>query len=166
MNQDRMDWMELTRWDIPNEYESSRQDVIMNGIVSQYSFDQLSAMSGTRFNAPQFYEYNQYLPQLFLLAQTVDDEFQASVQEIYGINKVSNKGKIASSDDEKAEDIVEYMRAPIKSMNRARSTARNDHANEPYPAISCVVEFNRCALIFDDISSLLRGLKLFVNKVK
>merc|ERR1712228_1157764 len=37
---------------------------------------------------------------------------------------------------------------------------------EPYPASACVIDFNRCALIFDDISSLLRGLKLFVNKVK
>merc|ERR1712228_104142 len=37
---------------------------------------------------------------------------------------------------------------------------------EPYPASACVIDFNRCALIFDDISSLLNGLKLFVNKVK
>merc|ERR1712228_626405 len=34
------------------------------------------------------------------------------------------------------------------------------------PASACVIDFNRCALIFEDISSLLRGLKLFVNKVK
>merc|ERR1712228_1107224 len=44
--------------------------------------------------------------------------------------------------------------------------AQNDYVNEPYPASACVIDFNRCALIFDDISSLLRGLKLFVNKVK
>merc|ERR1712087_677373 len=35
-----------------------------------------------------------------------------------------------------------------------------------YPASACVLDLNRCALIFDDISSLLRGLKLFVSKVK
>merc|ERR1712087_524814 len=35
-----------------------------------------------------------------------------------------------------------------------------------YPASACVLDLNRCALIFDDISSLLRGLQLFVNKVK
>merc|ERR1712087_738347 len=33
-------------------------------------------------------------------------------------------------------------------------------------ASACVIDFNRCALIFEDISALLRGLKLFVNKVK
>merc|ERR1712228_710026 len=36
---------------------------------------------------------------------------------------------------------------------------------EPYPASACVIDFNRCALIFDDISSFLSGLNLFVHKV-
>merc|ERR1712228_227416 len=104
---------------------------------------------------------------LVLLAQIVDEEFQASVQAIYGIDKVSNKGQVSSFDDEKAEDgIVEYMRGPIKLMDRARSKAQNDYAKEPYPASACVIDFNRCALIFNNISALLRGLKLFVNKVK
>ena len=97
----------------------------------------------------------------------MDEDFQASVQAIYGIDKVSNKGKIASFDDEKVEDgTVEYTRGPVKLMERAQAKAQNDYAKEPYPASACVIDFNRCALIFDDISSLLRGLKLFVNKVK
>ena len=74
---------------------------------------------------------------------------------------------MASSDDEKTEvDVVEYMRGPVKLMERAQSKAQNDYASEPYPASACVIDFNRCALIFDDISSLLHGLQLFVNKVK
>merc|ERR1712228_1087042 len=110
---------ELTRWEIPTEYESARQDMIVNGIASRYTFDQLLESSGTTFNSPQFYDYNQYLSQLVLLAQIVDEDFQASVQKIYGIDKVSNKGKVASFDDEKAEDgVVEYMRGAIKLMDR------------------------------------------------
>merc|ERR1712228_696081 len=104
---------------------------------------------------------------LVLLAQIVDEEFQASVQAIYGIDKVSNKGQVSSFDDEKTWDgIVEYMRGPIKLMDRAKAKAQNDYAHEPYPASACVIDFNRCALIFEDISSLLRGLQLFTNKVK
>merc|ERR1712228_785507 len=161
------DWLALVEWDIPNEYESVRQDMIVNGIASRYTFDQLSASSGTTFNSPQFYDYNQYLSQLVLLSQIVDEEFQESVQGIFGIDKVSNKAKISSLDDEKADDgFVEYMRGPIKLMDRARAKAQNDYAKEPYPASACVIDFNRCALIFDDIFSLLSGLKLFVNKVK
>merc|ERR1712228_392604 len=166
-NRQKSDWLALTEWTIPNEYKSARQDIIVNGIASRYTFDQLSTSSGTTFNSPQFYDYNQYLSQLVLLAQIVDEEFHASVQKIYEIDLVTSKGKVASFDDEKSDDgIVEYMRGPVKLMERARSKAQNDYANEPYPASACVIDFNRCALIFDDISSLLRGLKLFVNKVK
>merc|ERR1712228_893186 len=153
------DWLALTKWDIPNEYQSARQDMIVNGIASRYTYNQLSTSSGATFNSPQFYDYNQYLSQLVLLAQIVDEEFQASVQTIYGIDKVSNKGKVE-------DGIVEYMRGPVKIMDRARAKAQNDYAKEPYPASACVIDSNRCALIFDDISSLLCGLKLFVNKVK
>ena len=80
---------------------------------------------------------------------------------------MSNKGKVQSADDEKTEvGVVEYTRGPVKLMERARAKAQNDYASEPYPVSACVIDFNRCALIFDDISSLLRGLQLFVNKVK
>ena len=166
-NNQKSDWMALTEWDIPNEYESVRQDLIFNGIASRYTFYQLSASSGTTFNSPNFYDYNQYLSQLVLLAQIVDEEFQASVQKIFGIDPVSNKGTVASIDDEKSGvGSVEYTRGPVKLLERARAKAQNDYAKEPYPASACVIDFNRCALIFDDISSLLRGLQLFVNKVK
>merc|ERR1712228_793899 len=153
------EWMELIKWNIPNEYETARQDIIVNGIASRYTFDQLSTSSGTTFNSPQFYDYNQYLSQLVLLAQIVDEEFQESVQAIYGIDKVSNKGEVEDGN-------VEYMRGPVKLMDRARSKAQNDYSHAPYPASACVIDFNRCALVFDDISSLMGGLKLFVNKVK
>ena len=65
------DWLALVEWksDTQNEYGSARQDVIKNGITSPYTFDQLLASSGVTFNSPSFYDYNQYLSQLVLLAQ-------------------------------------------------------------------------------------------------
>merc|ERR1712228_1125064 len=57
------------------------------------------------------------------------------------------------------KQFMESMRGPVKLMDRARAKAQNDYAKEPYPASACVIDFNRCALIFDDISSLLCGLK-------
>merc|ERR1712087_202088 len=112
-SEQKEEWNELTKWDIPNEYESARQDMIVNGIASRYTFDQLSTSSGTTFNSPQFYDYNQYLSQLVLLAQIVDEDFQKSVQKIFGIDKLTSKGKITNSDDEKSDanvGVVEYMR--------------------------------------------------------
>lgn len=65
------DWHALVEWkaDIKNEYDVARQDVIFNGISSQYSYDQLLVSSGTIFNSPNFYDHNQYLSELVLLAR-------------------------------------------------------------------------------------------------
>ena len=76
-------------------------------------------------------------------------------------------GKLPVAEDEKDQvGVLEYRRGPVKLMERARAKAQNDYADKPYPASACVIDFNRCILIFEDISTLLRGLKLFVNKVK
>ena len=161
------DWHKLTKWDIPDEYERVRQDLIPNGIVSRYTYNQLSESSGVSINSPKFYDYNQYLSQLVLLAQIVDEEFQNSVQEMFQIDKVTNQGAIEVEDDGKnnGDGEIKYERGPVKLIERARSKAQNDYANEDYPASACVLDLNRCALIFNDISTLLAALQLFVNKV-
>ena len=109
---------------------------------------------------------------MVLLAQIVDDEFQSSVQEIFDIDRGTNAGHIAvgngneeKGDDEEANKIT-YIRGPVKMVERARSKAANDYADREYPSTACVVDLNRCCLIFDDIKTLLAAIKLFENKVK
>ena len=68
-DEQKNDWLVLTEWEIDNGNASARQDMINNGLASRYTFDQLSASSGTVFNSPNFYDFNQYLSQLVLLAQ-------------------------------------------------------------------------------------------------
>ena len=45
------DWNKLIKWDIPDSYLKVRQDVVPNGIVSQYTYNQLSESSGATFNS-------------------------------------------------------------------------------------------------------------------
>ena len=70
-DESRDDWNKLIEYNLPDQYPKVRQDVIPNGIVSQYTYNQLSESSGATFNSPKFYDYNQYLSQLVLLAQIV-----------------------------------------------------------------------------------------------
>ena len=49
-NEYKNDWIKLIKWNIPDEYAKVRQDVIPNGIVSQYTYDQLSESSEATFN--------------------------------------------------------------------------------------------------------------------
>ena len=41
----------LVKWDIIDQYETVRQDIISNGIVSQYLYKQLSVSSDAAFNS-------------------------------------------------------------------------------------------------------------------
>ena len=70
-NENTNDWDKLVKFDLPSKYPKVRQDVVPNGIVSQYTYQQLAESSGATFNSPKFYDYNQYLSQLVLLAQIV-----------------------------------------------------------------------------------------------
>merc|ERR1712228_329563 len=144
-----------------------RQDNIANGIVSEYHRSALHQnATNSSFDGANFYDLQQFLPNLALNAQILDDEFQRSVVGALGIDKVTGIGTIGSADDEKSEAVqCEYRRGPIKALKRAQAKAENDYFSEPYPTSAAVLDFNRCSLVFEDIHSLLIGLDVFVNKV-
>ena len=75
-------------------------------------------------------------------------------------------------DDEKYNEStlnannIRYLRGPVKLIDRARGKAANDYSDREYPTSACVLDLNRCSLIFYDIKTLLLALKLFENKIK
>ena len=75
---------------------------------------------------------------------------------------ISNSGNRRTKNKNK----ISYMRGPVKLYSRALSKSENDYNNELYPTSGCVLDFNRCALTFKNIETLLSALNLFVNKVK
>eukprot|EP01083_Nonionella_stella_P002406 6952_1 len=149
-SKDQNEWNELVKWNYGTTHsEQLRQDTIPNGITNAYPYSQLAACSDDTFNSPRFHDYNQYLSQLVLLAHMVDDEFHKSVQNI-----VCDVRDCA------------YMRGPVKLKERATAKSEIDYRNQAFPTSACVIDFNRCALVFHGISSLLQALDLFATKVK
>eukprot|EP01083_Nonionella_stella_P002407 6953_1 len=149
-SKDQNEWNELVKWNYGTTHsEQLRQDTIPNGIINTYPYSQLSACSNDTFNSPRFHDYNQYLSQLILLAHLVDDDFHKAVQNMFC----------------DVEDCA-YMRGPVKLKERARAKSETDYRNETFPTSACVIDLNRCSLVFHDISSLLQALELFVTKVK
>ena len=153
------DWDKIIKWDMPDQYPVARQDVVPNGIISQHSISII--VSGAAFNSSKFYDYNQYLSQLILLAQIVDEDFQKSIQDIYNIDKDSKEATISftnifeeqsKSTHKVGDGQVKYVRGPVKVLERARYKAQNDYADQQFPSSACVLDLNRCCLIFNDIS--------------
>eukprot|EP01083_Nonionella_stella_P087033 241976_1 len=175
-NQNRVEWNTLLKWNLDDADScANRQDLIPNGITSRYTYKHLLEKSGSAFNSTKFYDFNEYLSQLVLLAQIVDDQFQQSVQQMFSINKMGHEGILSSNSvdtEEKTnygndgDGLIRYVRGPVKSLERARNKAENDYLNEAYPQSACVLDLNRCTLMFNDIPTMLRALKLFVNKIK
>eukprot|EP01083_Nonionella_stella_P097695 274602_1 len=150
-----------------------RQDLIPNGITAEYTENELNHnATNAKFIGTKFYDLNQYLSKLSLLAQIVDEPFQKSVQNIFNIDNETNIGQIKKrngdekdNSDKESEAFVVYKRGPVKLLSRARSKAETDYFNEPYPKSAAVLDLNRCSLIFKDIASLLIGLDVFIASV-
>eukprot|EP01083_Nonionella_stella_P054077 142859_1 len=182
-------WTELITYEIPanklvklqpliingavEETVIARQDTIPNGLTSQYNKAMLDTnVSNKSFDAATFYDHYVYLSTLSLLSQSVDDAFQASVRQVFNIKTEygENIGYIQDDDakyEENNEGIpVRYGRGPVKLLERARNKAQNDYMEESYPTAACVLDLNRCSLVFEDITSLLKGIKHFVNKIR
>eukprot|EP01083_Nonionella_stella_P073837 199931_1 len=167
-NKNKDDWNALVKWEIPDadkDIKQPRQDKVPNAIIPRYTEKELSEQgsSSSSFNSHTFYDYYEYLPQLVLLAQIVDDEFQNSVQKIFNIDKKIKQGTIEGGD---GDGVIHYMRGPVKLIERARSKAQNDYYGQTYPTSASVIDMNRCGLVFNDISTLLRALQVFTDKVK
>eukprot|EP01084_Bolivina_argentea_P016678 31177_1 len=154
------EWGELMTFNMKSTYKlNCRQDIIPNGIKPQYTHDELTkkARPSSNFNVHHHYDVYEYLSKLVLTAHMVDDDFHNSIMNIFDINK---KTRRCNND----EGIM-YQRGPIKLLERARAKAENDYADQLYPCSACVLDLNRCSLLFENIHTLLAALKLFVNKI-
>eukprot|EP01084_Bolivina_argentea_P022874 42541_1 len=140
-----------------NEYVlKCRQDKVQNGVGAKYSFDELLSLSSgfKSFNAISHYDRNEYLSDLVLLAHIVDDQFQNDIKNTFSNFSTINKL------------YYKYQRGPVKLLSRCKSKAEGDYRLEPFPTSACLLDLNRCTILFDDISNLLQGLQLFANAIK
>ena len=80
ISSNKHDWNALVTFDIKDEYhiDKIRQDTVPNGIVSNHNIADLVQHTSAAFNSSKFYDFNEYLPKLVLLAHIVDDKFQKS----------------------------------------------------------------------------------------
>eukprot|EP01083_Nonionella_stella_P056398 148527_1 len=158
-------WNELIVWNIGSKLQykpdEMRQDKIPNGIRSKYTFKEIANSSTALFNSLTFYDYNEYLSQLVLTAQIVDNDFQMSIKRMFNVDKHRNVGYL---DD--AKDGIVYMRGPVKQIERCRTKAQNDYNTQTFPTSACILDLNRCSLVFNSISTMLSALKLLENKIK
>eukprot|EP01083_Nonionella_stella_P045237 121579_1 len=150
------EWNSLRTFRIQPNIVKCRQDTVANGLKGKYLFDELLSLSSgfKSFNAISHYDINEYLSDLVLVAHIVDDVFQDDIKNVFSTFGSTNKL------------LYSYLRGPVKLLKRARAKTETDYRLETFPRAACVLDFNRCTILFDDISHLLNALQLFTNAVQ
>ena len=166
-NKNVSSWNELVQWQLEQEIKFDvRQDRVPDGLRSEYTVSQLTqyaVMTTTDFNVYQHYDYNQYLSKLILLAHSVDTDFHASIKHLFAIDPVTNIGCIKYDE---IDESITYIRCKVPSISVAQQIADNKYYNEQYPITAKICDFNKCLLVFNDVSSLLHSLNLLVTRVR
>eukprot|EP01083_Nonionella_stella_P307931 1084428_1 len=162
-DEDGDEWKTLTEWNIKEQILfDARQDRVPNGLRCEHSvtqLQQLAVLSSTDFDVYRHYDYHEYLSKLILLAHSVDADFHTSIQHLFDIDSITNMGCIGSA-------IVNYIRCDIPCMSAAQMNAQMNNKESAYPVTAHSCDFNKCVLVFEDISSLLCAADAFVLKIR
>eukprot|EP01083_Nonionella_stella_P062933 163617_1 len=156
-------WHYLSTYKYENKlYKPSmiRQDVIPNGVKSSYKHEELTKKTNasSHFNPHSYYDINEYLSKLVMAAHFNDERFQQSIMKVFDINKKSNLSNINKR--------IKYQRGPVKLLERCKAKAETDYRFEKWPTSAHILDINRCALVFEDIDSLVDGIQRIEQMIK
>ena len=65
----------------------------------------------------------------------------------------------------KEDKTAFYQSAPVKTYSRCIIKSNTDYNNQLYPTSSCILDLLRCSITFNNIISLLNGIKRFKNLI-
>ena len=136
----------------------TRQDEIRNGIKSDFEKKNLLDQISPDYNPLVFYDVEQYLPKLLSIAHMVDNEFHESIVEIFGIDLITKSNSKLG--------ISGYKRGPVKLIDRCKAKVTNDYKDMNFPTSAHLLDMNRCLIEFENVSSMLQCLNMFVDKVE
>ena len=158
-SEDEKQWQRLIAYDIESRFPVARQDAIPRGLKAEYTKDDLiqRVSLSASFNPLQHHDLQQYLTKLVLLSHECDDQFQRDIQSIFSVDP-------ETMENEKLK--LQYMRGPVKRLERCYAKCQSDYRDERFPTASHVLDIIRCTLIFEDVSSMLEGMDLFQDRIK
>merc|ERR1712228_527964 len=149
------DWQQLIKYDVlTKKSANARQDAYINSKYKEHELSEDKFPPSTHFSAKKFYDTNIYLNDLLFTANILDDAFQ---QNMMSITK-----EIGHEIGEK----VTFRKEPVKTLTCAKAEVENDYIAEQWPKSAKILNFNRCALQFETVASLMKFLKNFEVKVK
>jgi len=147
-------WQKITSYQFKNPIyrgkNQTRQDCIPEGLQCDMDVIQLQQISliskSFDYDAKYEYDYNNYVSQLCIRAQSLNEPFQDAVQMLFK-QQIDNKS-------------VKYTGGGVKSVQRVREKAYNHYRDCEFPTSAQVVDMVRCCLTFVSLEEFWQGIQL------
>ena len=151
------DWNQLISYNVSTKWsKNARQDVV-GCLIPKYGENDLSERkypSSTHFSAKKHYDTNMYLNELLFNANIMNKTFQIDMN------------KITKDISMEIGKKIDYRAGPVKTLTRSQTKVENDYINEDYPTAAKILDINRCAIQFKEISDMMKYIELFTKKIR
>ena len=97
-----------------------------------------------------FYDSKIYLPNLMIVAKSLDSKFHNVMKNVI-FQKDFN---------------VEYVRGPLKTIERAQAKAESDYSARAFPNSACLVDIVRCQCVYENPSDLCEALDATMARIE
>eukprot|EP01084_Bolivina_argentea_P253860 426585_1 len=147
------EWHNMITYNVESavKYTIARQDVIENGLTSEYSDKSFFKYDfSVEFNPRLHYDISLYLNELIMRANQIDNIFQRDVELL--VNQIRTELEL--------KDVL-YNRGPVKKMDRSKAKVEGDYFREQFPTAACLMDINRCTIMFNNVGSLTKFLYKF-----
>ncbi len=135
-------------------YWQVRQDKLFmqqfGGCMSQFPLTlKLSENDLLSYGIKHFYDRQVILGILGTKAHIINDGFHSEMQRIFGIDSETGKSE---------DGNIEYMRGPLKDMERAKEKVELDYADRHFPTSAALLDLVRCSMVFKDPDDVVRSI--------
>ena len=105
----------------------------------------------SKYKLRDFCDSRIYLSSLIIVANTLNESFHDSVQNMVKHSKI---------------DGCEFRGGPIKQLSRAQAKAESDYSMNPFPTSSHIIDLVRCTLVYNDCKCLMDGMNSIKNMIE
>ena len=137
------------------KYCELRQDLVSNGIKSTQSLNEIYCILARLDDNSNFNVLSQmngiYLIRSLTFAHSINRQFQNEMRDVF--DKISNK-------------LCYFGNAPVKTYSRSLIKSETDYCDRKFPQSSCIIDYLRCSVTFNNVNELFNGLIKFIDFVK
>ena len=157
MKENKLAWEKLSGLKefrkINNVISDLRQDCIPNGILTEFSENELFKIAplidNKHFDAFEEYNTKNYLSKCLIISQSVKSKFQNDMKNLF----------------EEIDKTAIFQAAAVKLEERCIVKASVEYNLKEFPSVASILDLIRCSITFENVNSMFKAIECFQHKV-